>query len=202
MTVSQTLQRRGPAVCAGGADGEGEGAASGPRPASADAAEGGCAAGGGPYGLFDGSSACVLPRPAAYWAPIWAPRPTGGVGGAMRGPRRCPHSWQNVRCGGFSRPHVEHFMREPEARGRRPRTRAAARLRWDNTAARSSTESATCAVRTPASPRQRPGSAVPPAGRLVGSRCSRTRSRPSICTTPASRGAPLVSTKCERYASR
>ena len=34
----------------------------------------------------------------------------GGVGGAIRGPRRCPHSWQKVRCDGFSRPHVVQVM--------------------------------------------------------------------------------------------
>jgi hypothetical protein len=33
--------------------------------------------------------------------------PMGGVGGAMRGASRCPHSWQNVRWVGLSRPHVE-----------------------------------------------------------------------------------------------
>src|SRR5580692_9851211 len=32
--------------------------------------------------------------------------PMGGVGGAMRGASRCPHSWQKVRWLGLSRPHV------------------------------------------------------------------------------------------------
>ena len=38
------------------------------------------------------------------------------------GPRRWPHSWQKVRCGGFSRPHVVQVMTLPrwDITGRRP----------------------------------------------------------------------------------
>jgi hypothetical protein len=56
-------------------------------------------------GGVDGASAVAASGDAAgsFGGP---PRPIGGVGDATRGASRCPHSWQNVRWLGLSRPHV------------------------------------------------------------------------------------------------
>jgi hypothetical protein len=59
-------------------------------------------------GTVCGAAACAGAGGGPYAS--LPPSPIGGVGGAIRGPSRCPHSWQNVRCAAFSRPQVMHVM--------------------------------------------------------------------------------------------
>ena len=51
----------------------------------------------------------------------YAPIPTGGVGGATRGPNLCPHSWQKTSLPGLSHPQVPQITRpEWDIAGGRP----------------------------------------------------------------------------------